>query len=143
CQRRGAGVAETDALAEQQAREPHEREVDQQWKRDPGHIERILRDGLALEGEQQHDGEQQTVERPRPDAWDELLLVPVAALALLADPAGREPRDQRHSEEDEDVEGDLPYRYVQALGVEAEPAGEDREVEPTEHGEHHDLEERI
>ena len=36
-------------------------------------------------------------------------------------------------EEDEDVEGDLPHRDIQALSVEAQPAGEDREVEPAEH----------
>src|SRR5699024_2565286 len=97
-QRGGSGVAEADALAEQEACEPHEREVDKQRQRDPREIEGIMRDGFALEGEEQHDREQQPVERPRPDARDELLLVPGAALAFLTDPAGREPRDQRYAE---------------------------------------------
>src|SRR5690625_2742003 len=142
-QRGGSGVAEADALAEQEACEPHEREVDKQRQRDPRDIEGIMRDGFALEGEEQHDRDQQPVERPRPDARDELLLVPGAALAFLTDPAGREPRDQRYAEEDEHVEGDLPDRDVQTLGVEAEPAGEGREVEPAEERERDDLEDRV
>src|SRR5699024_11765709 len=106
-------------------------------------IESIMRNALASDGEEQHDRAQPPVQRPRPDARDELLLVPGAALALLADPAGREPRDQRYAEEDEHVEGDLPDRDVQTLGVEAEPAGEDREVEPAEERERDDLEDRV
>src|SRR5690625_6061313 len=50
-QRGGSGVAEADALAEQEACEPHEREVDKQRQRDPRDIEGIMRDGFALEGE--------------------------------------------------------------------------------------------
>src|SRR5690625_1299948 len=56
-QRGRSGVAEADALAEQEACQPHECEVDQERQRDSGHVEWVGDDRLALEGEEQHNGE--------------------------------------------------------------------------------------
>src|SRR5699024_9158062 len=104
---------------------------------------RLARDLLTLEGEEQYDGEQQPVQGPWSDLWDEFLLVPVSPLALLTDPPRGEPSDQGHSEEDEDIESDLTHRDLEPMCVQAEPARQDAEVEPAEDGEHDDLEDRV
>ena len=71
------------------------------------------------------------------------LLVPLPASAGLADGAGEEAGEQREAEEDEHRLGDGPDRDVEVGGVEAEPVGKHRQVEPAEHGVHDDLEERV
>src|SRR5699024_12687504 len=96
-------ITEADALAQQQTGEPHDGEVHQQLQSDPDDIQRLARDLFTLEGEEQYDGEQQPVQGPWSDLWDEFLLVPVSPLALLTDPPRGEPSDQGHSEEDEDI----------------------------------------
>lgn len=54
-----------------------ERGITVDWA--PGHVQRVAGDGVALQGEQDDDGEQQPVEREGSDRGQELALVPVAA----------------------------------------------------------------
>lgn len=122
-QRGGSGVSEPERLPGEQSDEPHHGEVRQQREGDTGHIPRPVGDLLALQGEQQHNREQQAVQRPRSDLGKELLFVPVAALRTLPDQAGGEAGDQGDAEEDEDIEGDLPDRDLQSLRVQSEPSG--------------------
>ena len=98
---------------------------------------------VALQREEDHDGEQQTVEGPRADLRQEPLLVPLAALGLLPEMAGEEPGEQRDAEEDQHGLGDLPRRGVDRRLLEAQPSGQHREVEPAEHGEHDHLEDGV
>ena len=100
-------------------------------------------DPVALQREENHDGEQQAVERPRADLGEELGLVPVAALGRSPKSAGQESGEQRDAEEDQHRLRDLPRRGVDGGLLQAEPAGKHREVEPAEDGEHDHLEHRV
>ena len=105
--------------------------------------ERLVGDAVALEREQDDDREQQAVEGDRTDAGQEALLVPLGALGAFAEGAGEEPGEERDAEEDEHRLGDLPDRDVDAVAVEAEPAGEQLEVEVAEQRVGRDLEHRV
>src|SRR3546814_4076208 len=67
--------------------------------RDAGHVERLGCDGVALQGEEHDDREQQAVEGDRADPGQEAVLVPVDALAALADDPAQVAGEQRHTEE--------------------------------------------
>src|SRR5690606_14252558 len=137
----GPVVGGADRLAQQAGDEEHDREVHQQRQRDADHVQRLRGDGPALQGEQDDDREQQAVERPRTDPRQEAGLVLLAAEPLLADAAGEEAREQWNTEEDDDVQGDLPHGDVQAFAVaQTQPAGQQVEVEPAEQTERQDLE---
>ena len=72
-----------------------------------------------------------------------LLLVPVAAAAPEADPAGEEAGRERDAEEDQHGARDLPDPDLEALRVEAEPARQHGQVEVAEQRVGGDLEERV
>jgi hypothetical protein len=62
------------------------REVGQQRQRDPGDVEWAVEViAIALEREEDHDREEQAVERPRADLRQEALLVPLAAPDAFAE----------------------------------------------------------
>ena len=75
-QRRRLGIGEADGASGPEAEEPHDGEVHEQRQRDPRDRERVAGDGVALDREQQHDREQEAVERDRADPGNELRLVP-------------------------------------------------------------------
>jgi hypothetical protein len=61
------------AHADRKGAEPHDGEVGEQRERDAGDVERLVGDPLPLQREEDHDREQQPVQRDRADAGDELL----------------------------------------------------------------------
>src|ERR1039458_3836285 len=67
----------------------------------------------------------------------------LSAAGPLAERAGQIPGHQRDAEEDRDRAGDLGDGHVQAGGLQAEPAGQDLEIEEAEHGVEQDLEDRV
>ena len=71
------------------------------------------------------------------------VVVPVASLALQSDAAGEESGGERDAEEDQHGARDLPDADLEALRVQAEPAGQDGQVEVAEQRERGDLEERV
>ena len=77
------------------------------------------------------------------DPRQEGALVPLASAAAQAHDAGQVAGRERDAEEDQHRPRDLPDRHREALGVEAEPAGQHREVEPAEQRVGDDLEERV
>ena len=111
-------VVEAERPGQQHGAAPHEGEVDQQRCGDADDVEGLVGDGVALEREEQDDGEQQPVERPGSDAGQQGGLVPLAALGTFAQGAGQEPRDERDAEEDEHGLGDAPHRDVEVGLVE-------------------------
>ena len=64
----GAGIAEPQYESKGVSASPHDREVGQQRNGDPGDIPWPGGDLVALQGEQDDDGEQQPIQCPRPDA---------------------------------------------------------------------------
>src|SRR6478609_2845610 len=142
-QRGGLRIAQVQPLADQHAGAENDQEIDQQGQRDPGHVQWTGRDGSALQGEEQGDGEQQAVERPRAKSWQELPLVPVAALGLFADGPREETCEQRDAEEHQHGGGDGPEREVGAGGRQAEPGWQDLQVEPAQRAERDDLEDGV
>ena len=100
-------------------------------------------DRVALDREQQHDREEEPVEGDRADPGDERVLVPVAPAALHPDPLRQVAGEERDPEEDQHRPGDLPDRDLEALGVEPEPARQQRQVEVAEERVGDDLEERV
>ena len=65
------------------------------------------------------------------------------ALGPLAEGAGEVPGQQRDAEEDQHGLGDAPHRHVEGGLLEAEPAGQDLEVEVAEERERQDLEDGV
>ena len=100
-------------------------------------------DGLTLQCEEDDDGEQQPVEGERSDSREEPCLVPLDAAGSLTPSAGEISGCQRYAQEDEDDPRDLPHRHVECGGVEAEPAGEELEVEVAQDRVGEDLEDRV
>ncbi len=100
-------------------------------------------DRVALDREQQHDREQEAVEGDRADPGDERVLVPVAPTALHTDPLRQVSGEERDAEEDQHRPRDLPDRDLEALGVEPEPARQQRQVEVAEERVGDDLEQRV
>src|SRR3546814_20689448 len=96
--------------------------------RDAGHVERLGCDGVALPGEEHDDREQQAVEGDRADPGQEAVLVPVDALAALADDPAQVAGEQRPPEADEHRPGDLPPRDVERTLVQARPHGKQPRV---------------
>ena len=129
--------------AEREAGAPHDGEVDQQRQRDPGDVERLRGDRVALEREQDDDREQQAVERQRPDPRQEALARTSRGRGARPDAAGQEAGGERDAEEDQHGAGDLPDPDLEPLRVEAEPAGQHGQVEPAEQREGDDLEDRV
>ena len=103
----------------------------------------LVRDLVALQREQDHDGEQQTPQGDGPDARQERLLVPDATTAGFAPTAGEVAGHQRDAQEDEHRPRDLPHRHVDRGLVEAEPTRKDLEVEVAEEAVRDDLEQRV
>ena len=79
----------------------------------------------------------------RRDPGQELVLIPVPAAGPLAERAGQVPGGQRDAEEDRDRADDRGDGHVQAGSREAEPVGQDLQVEEAEHGVEQDLEDRV
>src|SRR6478672_8859999 len=86
-QRRRARVAEPEAASEGEPATPHHGEVHEQWDRDPSDVEGARGDCLALQGEEDDDGEQQAVERPGADLGQEGGLVPGATAPATTETA--------------------------------------------------------
>jgi hypothetical protein len=66
-ERGGALVVQANSLTQSKGASPHDRKVGQQRQRDAGDIQGVVGHLTALQGEEDHDGEQQPVERHRPD----------------------------------------------------------------------------
>jgi len=62
------------------------------------------------------------------------------AAGAFAEGAREVAGDQRDAEEHRDGDGDAGDRHVQAVGVQAQPAGQDLQIEETERGVGQDLE---
>ena len=97
---RFALVGEPHAESEGEGPEPHEREVGQQRKRNAGDIPRVAGDLVALQGEEDDDGEQQPVEREGANAG-KLLFVPLGPFGPLANRPGEEPCGEWDAEKDQ------------------------------------------
>ena len=89
------------------------------------------------------DREQEPVQRPRAEPGEEPVLVPFDAAGAFAPSSGQVAGGEGDPEEDEDDLGDVPHRHIQGCRVEAEPAGEQLEVEVAEHGVGDDLKDRV
>ena len=98
---------------------------------------------MALEGEEDDDRVEQPVEGEGSETGQQLGLVPFPAPRSFAEGAGEEPRHEWDAEEDGDCLGDLADRQVQSDGAQAEPAGQDLQVEVAEEREGDHLEERV
>src|SRR3546814_17301354 len=66
---RGALIVHPEPVPHPEGPGPHQREVGQQRQGDPGNIEGVSGDGVALEGEPDDDGEQQAVEDRKRVVW--------------------------------------------------------------------------
>ena len=80
---RRSRIAEPEPHRQHERARPHDPEVRDERHGDADHVERLVRDLVALQREQDHDREQQTPQRDRPDARQELLLVPNATHGAL------------------------------------------------------------
>jgi hypothetical protein len=142
-QRRRALVAQAERVAQEVAAAPHEGEVDEQRQRDPGDVEgrlviwspwRAKSRTIVKSSPSRAKGEIRGRKVPSYQARP-LVFSPIRA--------GEVAGEQRHAEEDQDGDGDLPEGDVEGGLLEAEPAGQDGEVEPAERGEGEDLEDRV
>ena len=121
----------------------HDREVGDQRQRDAGDVPRSGGDGVALQREQDDDREQQPVQGDRPDAGQEPVLVPVPAAGAFSVGSGEEAGEQRDAEEHEHRDQDGGDGEVGFGLREAEPAGQQVQVEPAQRRERDDLEHRV
>lgn len=88
-------------------------------------------------------GKNGPVQRQRTDPGQEDRLVPIASALTLAHCPSEEAGEQRDTEEDHHTQDDGSDAEVGARGAQAEPAGQDLEVEPAETGERHCLEDAV
>ncbi|CAB4824732.1 unannotated protein [freshwater metagenome] len=130
-------------MGEQERGTPHDGEVDREGEGYPRDIEWVVGDAVALHRKEKHDGEEQPVQRNRADAGQVTALVPLDTLDALSEPAAQVAEYQWDAEEDEHRTGDVPGGDVNAGGVEAEPIGQHREIEPAVHGEQQDLDQCV
>src|SRR5664279_6046192 len=93
-------VVKAERTSKHHGTAPHDGEVDEQRERDPGHVEGLASDGVALESEQDDDREQQPVERSGADLGQERGFVPLTTLGLLTEGAGQETSGERDAQED-------------------------------------------
>src|SRR3546814_16192392 len=85
----------THAKAQGERGAPQQSEVEQQRMRYSSHVEWRRGDRLTLKREEHDAREQQSVERDRPDPWQEGVLVPLRSLAAFTDEASQEARQER------------------------------------------------
>src|SRR5699024_6842263 len=95
CQGRRLLVAQPQRLADDHPEREDDDEVHEQGQGDAGDIARMRGDLVALEGEEQDDGEEQSVQCPRPDLGEEPVFVPLASFRLLPHSAGEEAGDRK------------------------------------------------
>src|ERR1700749_5288535 len=98
---------------------------------------------MSLQRKENDDGEQQAIERPRPDPRQERRLIPVASFAVLTETSGEIAGEQGDAQEYDHGFGDLPRRGADGTLLQAKPTGEDRQIEPAQSGEHDDLEDGV
>src|SRR5450756_213309 len=142
-QGRGLGVVGADLAPHIEAHEEHGDEVDEQRDGDAHHVERQLHDELALEAEHDDDREQQSDERERADAWDELVLVPLAALVLEPQVAREHAGEERDAEVDEHALRDLADGDIDRNAVEAEERRQLGHEDPSEEAVEEHLEDAV
>ena len=71
------------------------------------------------------------------------MLIPTDPLAAHPDAARQEARRQGNPQEDHNGLGNLPHREGHQLAIEAEPAGKNLQIEPTQQGIEQHLQDRI
>src|SRR5699024_5170336 len=136
-------VAEIQGTASDHADGEDNHEIEQQRQCDARDIQGARGDLIALKDEEDDDGEQQSVESPRYDAWQEPVLVPCTTLGFLSNSASEEACDQWDAEEDEHAERDSPERELTTCCGQSEQVRQPLQVEPAEEAEGQDLEDRI
>ena len=111
-----------DALAHVERDEEHDDKVDQQRGRDAQHIEGGIDYGLAAKREHHNNGEQQGYKRDRAYLFNELIIVPVAALLLKQEISREHAAKERDAQVDENALGDLADGNRDSGALKPEPS---------------------
>ena len=126
----GAGLA-----AQPEGDQEHHREIDQQRQGDAHHVQRDADDGLALEAEHDHDGEEQGDQRDGRYLRDEARVVPLLALGLDQHQAGQHAGQEGDAQVDEDALGDAAHGHRRQVDLAEAQPDERRQLLDEEPGE--------